>query len=83
MEPSDALPSFRRSFYECLHRRGHALFELADAILTADGAARSHPAGKLVLVSPPDAIDQFLADRSGGHGTKALLIAMCHLCSPH
>ena len=41
MEPSDALPSFRRSFYECLHRRGDALFELADAILTADGAAPS------------------------------------------
>ena len=40
--------------------------------LTADGAARSHPAGKLVSVSPPDAIDQFLADRSGCHGTKAL-----------
>jgi hypothetical protein len=41
MEPSDALHSFRRSFYECLHRRGDALFELADAILTADGAAPS------------------------------------------
>jgi len=51
--------------------------------LTADSAARSHPAGKLVSVSPPDAIDQFLADRSGGHGTKALLIARCHLCSAH
>jgi hypothetical protein len=36
MEPSDALHSFRRSLYECLHRRGDALFELADAILTAD-----------------------------------------------
>jgi hypothetical protein len=41
MEPSDALHSFRRSLYECLHRRGDALFELADAILTADGAAPS------------------------------------------
>jgi hypothetical protein len=41
MEPSDALRSFRRSLYECLHRRGDALFELADAILTADGAAPS------------------------------------------
>ncbi len=41
MEPSDALCAFRRSFYECLHRRGDALFELADAILTADGAAPS------------------------------------------
>jgi hypothetical protein len=35
MEPSDALHSFRRSLYECFHRRGDALFELADAILTA------------------------------------------------
>jgi hypothetical protein len=41
MEPSDALCAFRRSFYECLHRRGDALFELADAILTADGGAPS------------------------------------------
>src|SRR5215203_4296927 len=41
MEPPDALRTFRRSFYECLHRRSDALFELADAILTADGAAPS------------------------------------------
>ena len=41
MEPSDALHSFRRSLYECLHRRGDALFELADAMLTADGAVPS------------------------------------------
>ena len=41
MEPPDALRAFRRSFYECLHRRGDALFELADAILAADGAAPS------------------------------------------
>jgi DDE superfamily endonuclease len=41
MEPPDALRIFRRSFYECLHRRSDALFELADAILTADGAAPS------------------------------------------
>ncbi len=41
MEPSDALQTFRRSFYECLHRRGDALFELTDAILAADGAAPS------------------------------------------
>ena len=37
MESHDALHSFRRSFYECLHRRGDALFELADALLAADG----------------------------------------------
>jgi hypothetical protein len=41
MEPSDALHAFRRSFYECLHRRGDALFELTDAILTADAAVPS------------------------------------------
>jgi DDE superfamily endonuclease len=40
MEPSDALQTlgtFRYSLYECLHRRADALFELTDAILTADG----------------------------------------------
>ena len=39
MEPSDALRTlrtFRYSLYECLHRRADALFELTDAILTAD-----------------------------------------------
>jgi DDE superfamily endonuclease len=41
MEPPDALQTFRRSFYKCLHRRPDALFELADAILTADGTAPS------------------------------------------
>jgi hypothetical protein len=33
MEPPDALQTFRRSFYECFHRRADALFELADALL--------------------------------------------------
>ena len=42
MESSDALQTFRRALYDdCLHRRGDALFELADAILAADGAAPS------------------------------------------
>src|SRR5215207_339885 len=41
MEPPDALRSFRRSFYECLHRRGDALFELTDAILGTDASAPS------------------------------------------
>jgi DDE superfamily endonuclease len=41
MEPPDALYSFRRSLYECLHRRSDALFELTDAILAADGAVPS------------------------------------------
>jgi hypothetical protein len=40
MEPSDALhtlAAFRHSFYACLHRRADALFELTDALLSADG----------------------------------------------
>jgi DDE superfamily endonuclease len=41
MEPPDALRTFRRSFYECFHRRKDALFELADAILSADGTVPS------------------------------------------
>ena len=41
MERSDALHSFRRSLYEGLYRRGDALFELADAILSADAAVPS------------------------------------------
>ena len=41
MEPPDALRTFRLSLYECFHRRKDALFELADAILSADGAAPS------------------------------------------
>ena len=36
-----ALSTFRRSFYECLHRRRDALFELTDALLTADAAPPS------------------------------------------
>jgi hypothetical protein len=41
MESPDALRAFRRSFYECFRHRRDALFELADAILSADGAAPS------------------------------------------
>ena len=41
MESPDALRTFRRSLYECFHRRRDALFELADAILSADGAVPS------------------------------------------
>ena len=44
MEPPDAFRTFRLSFYECFHRRSDALFELADAILSADGAAAPSPA---------------------------------------
>jgi hypothetical protein len=38
---NDLLPAFRRSLYECLDRRTDALFELTDAILTADAAIPS------------------------------------------
>ena len=44
MDPSNALHTlgtFRHSFYECLHRRADALFELTDALLTADAAVPS------------------------------------------
>jgi hypothetical protein len=41
MEPPDALRAFRRSFYECLHRRSDALFEIAEAILAAESAVPS------------------------------------------
>ena len=41
MDPPDAIRAVRRSLYECFNRRGDALFELTDAILTADGAAPS------------------------------------------
>jgi hypothetical protein len=41
MEPSDAIHCFRHSLYECLHHRADALFELTDAILSADAAVPS------------------------------------------
>jgi len=41
MESPDALRTSHRSLYECFHRRRDALFELADAILSADGAVPS------------------------------------------
>jgi DDE superfamily endonuclease len=38
MEPSalNTFRAFRSSLYDCLHRRADALFELTDAILTAE-----------------------------------------------
>ena len=36
MDPYDALHAFRYWFYEYLYRRADALFELTDALLTAD-----------------------------------------------
>jgi hypothetical protein len=44
--PGDALGRlawFRRELYWCLWRRGDALFELADAVLTAPGLVASLP----------------------------------------
>jgi hypothetical protein len=36
MEPLDVLRAFRDSLYRCFERRADALFELGDAILTAE-----------------------------------------------
>jgi hypothetical protein len=44
MESPDALQTFRRSLYECFHRRKDALFELTDAILSAEDGAAPSPA---------------------------------------
>ena len=41
MEPLRCSSQLPPLFYECLHRRGDALFELTDAILSADAAAPS------------------------------------------
>lgn len=38
---SGELSAFRREFYRCLPRRADALFELAEAVLCADGPVRS------------------------------------------
>lgn len=51
-----ALSGFRRGFYDCLHRRADALFELCDAVLCADG-----PVGSLVGLS-------LAAEHRRGHG---------------
>ncbi len=40
-EPCAELSCFRGEFYTCLTRRSDALFELADAVLCADGLVRS------------------------------------------
>lgn len=37
------LAGFRRDFYQCLHRRADALFELGDAVLCASGPVTSLP----------------------------------------
>ncbi len=55
MEPSDALHAlgtFRRSFYERLHRRADALFELSAALLTADGGGAVPSPVHLSLQAP-------------------------------
>jgi hypothetical protein len=41
VEALGELSEFRRGFYACLTRRGDALFELVDAVLTADGPVDS------------------------------------------
>ena len=46
--PTMLLEGFRHDFYQCLDRRADALFELADAVLCADGPVRSLPGLSLV-----------------------------------
>jgi hypothetical protein len=45
---SGNLTRFRQELYQCLPRRGDALFELVDAVLCADGPVRSLPELSLV-----------------------------------
>jgi hypothetical protein len=61
--PFAELSRFRSEFYSCLTRRADALFELADAVLCADGPVRSlvelslvgeHRRGHGGLLSPPE-----------------------------
>lgn len=52
------LRAFRRAFYACLLRRGDALFELTDAILTA-GAVLSPPSPE-TCSDPPQGLGQSL-----------------------
>jgi DDE superfamily endonuclease len=65
MEPSDALLSFRCSLYECLYRRGDALFELADAILSTHSAVPS-PAHLSLQVSHRRGWGSLYAALNGG-----------------
>jgi hypothetical protein len=53
---SGDLARFRQEFYQCLSRRADALFELADAVLCAEGPVRSLPGLSL------------LAEHRRGHG---------------
>ena len=71
MEPSDALHAFRCSPYECLHRRGDALFELTDAILNA-GSVPSPPHLSLAAVHPR-LVDLLAALATGAVGSVALV----------
>lgn len=50
-DPVAVLAEFRRELHNCLTRRADALFELAYAVLCADGPVRSLPA--LSLVAEP------------------------------
>src|SRR5205809_257731 len=58
------LSGFRREFYRCLPARADALFELADAVLCADGPVRTLAGLSLV------------PEHRRGHG--ALYDAVCH-----
>jgi DDE superfamily endonuclease len=41
VESAAVLAQFRRDFHQCLTARGDELFELADAVLCADGTVRT------------------------------------------
>lgn len=60
---SGDLDRFRREFYRCLTRRADALFDLADAVLCADGPVRS-----LVELS-------LVAEHRRGHGSLYAALA--------
>lgn len=49
---SGDLARFRQEFYRCLTRRADALFDLADAVLCADGPVRSLAELSLVAEHP-------------------------------
>ena len=71
MKPSDAPHAFGCSLYECLHRRGDALFELTDAILNA-GSVASPPHLSLAAVHPR-LVDLLAALATGAVGSVALV----------
>ena len=78
-DPLHALRIFRHSFYdECLHRRADALFELTDALLTAEDVVPS-PAHLRASNHRTAAGGEAFTPRSGGGGLRAKLCGDCSL----